>query len=79
MIMITITIWSDGIFHHHPVGIGRVIPFWGHQHTQKLLTLCGHVKSRGNLHILMVSDMGGAKWLSNTPYKYEEIEPTGWV
>lgn len=27
----------------------------------------------------MVSDMGGAKWLSNTPYKYEEIEPTGWV
>ncbi len=55
------------------------LQFWGPKHAGKLMKLCTHARSGGNLHLIWVSEVGVAKWLNRATYNISTKCPSSYV
>ncbi len=47
--------------------------FWGPKDAQKVMKLCTRIRPGENLHLILVSEMGVAKWLDSATYTLSTV------
>ncbi len=53
--------------------------FWGPKHARKVMKLCTRIRPGENLHLILVSEMGVAKWLDSATYTLSTVCASSYV
>ncbi len=53
--------------------------FWGPKHARKVMKLCTRIRPGENLHLILVSEMGVAKWLDSATYALSTVCASSYV
>ncbi len=53
--------------------------FWGPKHARKVMKLCTRIRPGENLHLILVSEMGVAKWLDSATYTHSTVCASSYV